>query len=274
MEKPAVLVVKYGKIHRREQGVHPVGKLRAVCLQKPVFQGDKAGAEVAAVDGREVFRLKRTQCARVVPVAEMPAVFRHLFHGAQHFFYDLKSPAVLVRAQQRCAQRGYERKPHVGRRGAVRDAHRRLLLIVVGRQEIILIGAEKVKIAPYILRAGEQIQPVFAAKLRFFRGRQGEREGGKGSQYPQQSDGLSEYPRREDEKYGSGCGGKPHVAVIACGAALFSFALRGGFPLKQVFAAHKLAPQRRCRRRDAYPGLVRQKPQSEQRLDKGGGQAP
>ena len=46
MEKPPFLVVEDGKIHGREQSAHPVGELRAVCLQKPVFQGDKAGAEV------------------------------------------------------------------------------------------------------------------------------------------------------------------------------------------------------------------------------------
>ena len=99
MEKAPVFVVEDGKIHGREQSAHPVGKLRAVCLQKPVFQGNQTGTEVAAVDGGEVFRLKRTQSARVVPVAEMSAVFRQLFHGSEHFFYDLKSSAALVRAQ-------------------------------------------------------------------------------------------------------------------------------------------------------------------------------
>ena len=46
--------------------------------------------------------------------------------------------------------------------------------------------------------------------------------------------------------------------------------MRGGLPFKEVFPAYELPPQSRCRRRYAYPGLVRQKPQPEQRLDEGG----
>ena len=152
----------------------------------------------------------------------------------------------------------------------MRYSHRRLLLIVVRRQEIILLGAEKVKIAPYILRAGEQILPVVAAQLRIFPGRQSECECGKGSQYPQQSDGLGEYAGRKNEKYGARYGGKPHISVIAYSSGLFSLALRGGLPFKEVFTTYELPPQSRCRRRYAYPGLVRQKPQPEQRLDEGG----
>ena len=80
--------VEYRKIHVGDKCLRPVCKCIESLAAQPVLQRDEAGAEISAVDCREILRLKRAQSARVVPVAEVPAVSRKLFHRVQHAAYE------------------------------------------------------------------------------------------------------------------------------------------------------------------------------------------
>ena len=74
----------------------------------------------------------------------------------------------------------------------MRDADRRLLLKIIRRQIIILLGAERVKIAPDILRTAEKVAALLRSRLLFlFRG-QSERKSGDGRKEPHKPCGFGE----------------------------------------------------------------------------------
>ena len=104
-------------------------------------EGKQVGAEVAAVDRRDVERRQRFGRLRVVPVEEVAAMARQRRQGRERRFdaldrLDRADPAEALRAGG-----GEEVETDVGRRGAVRDHVARHDLQVVGRQ-MVVVGAD------------------------------------------------------------------------------------------------------------------------------------
>ena len=74
----------------------------------------------------------------------------------------------------------------------MRDADGRLLLKIIRRQEILPLGAEGIKIAPYILRTAEKIAPFLRARFFGFFRWQSQRKSGDGRENPKNPRGLGE----------------------------------------------------------------------------------
>jgi len=244
IKKLAVLVKQHREIHRPYELLHTLGKLRAVIRHKPVFERQQAGIEVAAVDGGDILRLQTAQRPRVVPVAQMPRKFRHFLKRREHFFDKLKCPACLVDAEINGAQSRHERKADIRRRGAVRKPHRRLLLIIIRRQEVVLGGAEPVKIRPNTLGTLQKILLFVRRKLPHGLCRKRQRKRRQGCDYPQKPDRFCKNTGRENDERKTRHGCCPHIEVIRTNTAFFALTLSGGLPFKQILAAYAHAPER------------------------------
>ena len=178
----------------------------------------------------------------------MPVKLRHFFKCREHFFYYLKGPVCFVDAEIDGAKRRNKRKTDIRGRSAVSDADRRLLLIVVGRQKVILSGAEFIEICPYALGTLRQICLFVGRQHLNGLCRKGERKSSQGSDYPQKPDGFSKNAGRKNEQCKSRYRCKPHIETVGGNAALFALTLSGSLPFEQVFTVYAHAPQRYRRR--------------------------
>ena len=244
IKKLAVSVKQQRKIHRLHEPLHTPGQLRAVIRHEPVFERQQAGVEVAAVDGGDILRLQAAQCPCVVPVAKMPRIFRHFLKRREHLVYKLERAACLVDAEVYRAQSRHQSKPDIRRRGAVRKPDRRLLLIIIRRQIVILGGAEFIKIRPNILGTLQKILLLVRRKLPHGLCRKRQRKRRQGRDYPQQPDGLCKNSGRENEECKTRRGRCPHIEVIRTDTAFFALTLSGGLPFEQILPAYAHAPER------------------------------
>ena len=87
----------------------------------------------------------------------MSAGARKLFHSAEHVSDKLLGACKVYYPKLLRAHCRAKCKPDVGRGCAVGDADGRLLLEIIRRQEIVLRGAECVKIAPYLIRTADKV---------------------------------------------------------------------------------------------------------------------
>lgn len=174
----------------------------------------------------------------------MPRKLRHFFKRREHFFYKLKCTTCFVDAEINGAQSRHQRKPDICRRGAVRKPHRRLLLIIIRRQIVILGGAEFIKIRPNILGALQKILLFVRRKLPHGLCRKRQRKRRQGSDYPQKPDGLCKNAGRENDERKPGRRRCPHIEVIRTDTAFFALTLSGGLPFEQILPAYAHAPER------------------------------
>ena len=112
----------------------------------PARRVSRLTRQIAAVDRRNVSGRQRRQRARVVPVEKMAAMPLQRLHRAQRIGRaGEKLPGRLIAEVVR-RQIGEQRKPHVGRRRAMRDDDAAFLLHVVRRQPVVFridVGLEK-----------------------------------------------------------------------------------------------------------------------------------
>ena len=157
VHKAAPDAVKYRKIHIGNKPASAFGKLAKPNGIEPVLQRDQTCAQISAIDRGQILWLERAQRTRVVPVAEMSAEARKLFQRIEHVFYKLLGTCKVYYPKLLRAHCRAQCKPDVSGRCAMCDADGRLLLKIIRRQEIILRGAECVKIAPYLLRTADKV---------------------------------------------------------------------------------------------------------------------
>ena len=109
---------------------------------------EQVPGQVAAVDRRDVHRPQRLEGPRVVPVVEVPPVARHPIQRRER---PLRPRDHLARGDVAEVVGGEvreQRQADVGRRGAVRDPVRRILLEVVRRQIVVLRPDERLEEPP------------------------------------------------------------------------------------------------------------------------------
>ena len=111
----------------------PIGSLATGIADDQQMTG-----EVPAVDGGHVAGLQRAKVARVIPVVEVAPEALEGAHGRQRRLESLDGvdgtePAEIARGERR-----QQVEPDVGRRRAARNDRLRVLLEIVGRQEVII----------------------------------------------------------------------------------------------------------------------------------------
>jgi hypothetical protein len=113
-----------------------------------VGERDQVAREIAAVDGRDVFRLQRAQILGGIPVEEVAAEALQLVQRRERRLQPLDgleraAPAEIARRDAR-----QQIEPDIRRRRAPRDDGLRTFLEIVGRQEIVLRRHEALEEAP------------------------------------------------------------------------------------------------------------------------------
>ena len=239
-------------------------------------QGQQVPCQVAAVHGRDVGRQQRLERPGVVPVVEVAPVPLQRAHRGQRIGRALdqsagRNVAEVVRRQIR-----EQRKPHVGRRGAVCHPGGGLLLIIVGRQ-------------PMIFRADECLEerPRPACTFPQEDGLAGRQAGCAVSERPAHPprNNRGEQPQAQDrpghEQRGRPCHrqmdqrgagnrhGDPHRAAEA-GEVRAAVRFAGGRPLQQPGSGDEHPPRRAHDGIEAEAGLVGETDERECNL----GEAP
>ena len=125
----------------------------------------KADREVAAVDRGDVARLQRQERMRFVPVQQMAAMVLQPVDGVERIGQPHGELAQSDMAELPGRERGQEHHADVGRRGAPRDLLVRRLLVVVGRQPVVLGAHEGLEIEPAAPRDGAQEVAILLAGL-------------------------------------------------------------------------------------------------------------
>ncbi len=105
-------------------------------------------AQVAAVHCRNVHRMQGLQGMCVVPVIEVPLEFCQARHCPQGIRRALDEGTGRKVTEVVGRQIREQRKPHIGRRGAMSDADTAILLIVIGRQPMIFRPDQGIEVAP------------------------------------------------------------------------------------------------------------------------------
>ena len=145
-------------------------------------------------------------------------------------------------------------------------AHRRLLLKVVRRQEVILRSGEIQQIAQIFPRRLAEILPVPGVQGLLPAGGQGQGRGRRRGQQPQKAGSLADDHRREGHQQQAQHHREPHFPDVLRQVVLTLLALGCGLPLQQPLPTHQHPPQGRHNGRQADPGLIGQQPQPDKGL--------
>src|SRR5579864_489944 len=112
--------------------------------------------QVAAVHGRDVARLQRTQVACVVPVVEMTAMLLKTPHRRDSRFQPLQGLARSYPAEVAGTNGGKQIQAEVGGGGSMRQDRSRIFLEVIRRQHLVIRRNKRLEVAPGA--AGDQSQ--------------------------------------------------------------------------------------------------------------------
>ena len=104
--------------------------------------------EIPAIDGRDIFRVQRTQLARVIPIVKMSAVALEAFHCSERRLQPIhgimrSQPAKVARRDN-----GQKIEPHICRRCPMGNHRFGIFLEIVRRKRVILRGDERFKETP------------------------------------------------------------------------------------------------------------------------------
>ena len=113
-----------------------------------IGHGDEVCGEVAAVHGRNVARLQRTQIAGVVPVVEVAANTLEALHGFERCFQPLHRLDGSDPAEIPGADDGQQVEADIRGRGSMGQHRARVLLEVVRRQHVIFCRDEGLEVPP------------------------------------------------------------------------------------------------------------------------------
>ena len=255
IEQPPLLVVHrpqvdlVGKIHDAAgQPVEAVGG-------EAVGRGDQARAEVAAVHGRDVGRLKRGQRAGVIPVVEVAAPAGQRFDRAHEPFDEIGGAVVRRKLQLHRGDGGGDGHADVRRRRAPGRALRRLDLHVVGRQPVVFPRTVLLEILPDRAGALAEKFPVGGVHIVARRTHPARHMGKARRGGPYDADGLPGGAGRENHERKPGRRREPEGGGVSAPRRV---GLGGGRPLEHIPVAHGHAPHRKTRRAEAGVRVPRQ----------------
>ena len=265
VEQPSRFIIERGEVHLRHQGVQPRGKLILAVFRHGLPRGEKPGVHVAAVYRGDIGGQEGEQRRGVVPVIKMPHVARHALKRVEYGSGIV--PARLAREDAHVYRRRVRRegKPDICRRRAPREPDGRLLLKIIRREKAVLRGKEAVKVPEAPLRRLYEIVSLVLRQLRAAPRRERQRERRRRGQKPHQPRALAHDRRGERQQRRAQQHGEIHRAYMPQKPRVAAH-LGGGLPLQQPPVRHRHAPQRRRRRRQRYPRLIRQQPQPDERL--------
>ena len=241
--------------------------------QQALAQGQQMASQVAAVHRGDVVRRQRLQGFGVVPVVEMAAMTRQLFHGPQRELGPLHDAAHLQIAKVIGREIGQQRQAYVGRRGAPRHHQQRMLLDVVRWQPMVLGADPGLKERPGAARQTAQERQLqtrqFSLAL-FWRSSHPRHQHRRAQ--PQRQDWGSDpqgkrvdpgQPRGDRERKHRR---KPHAAQFrAVPAAQAAFDFAGRIPLQQMTTRDQHPPGGAADGAQAEERLVRQAGQVDRR---------
>src|ERR1700747_993336 len=92
---------------------------------------------VPAVNGRNIFGIKRPEIARAVPIVKVAAKSLHLSHRLERCFPTFYSIACADPSEVACGKRGEKIQADIRRRGTVGHYAFRILLKIVWRKKVI-----------------------------------------------------------------------------------------------------------------------------------------
>ena len=226
-------------------------------------QSHQIGREVPAVHGRDVCGRQWFQRERVVPVVEVAAVPLQGFHGAECIRRTLDQSSGRKITEVVGGQIGEERKPHVGRRRAMRHHTHGMLLIVIRRQPMVFWAHERLEERPRLSRQHPKKDGLISRQPRLAadeRSADPPGDGGRGKPGGQYGPSDCQCGRPEEhqiDKHSQGSdGGDPHPLVggnDVRGARAIGVARR--IPLQES-SAHDQPPDRAQDRIHSEEGLV------------------
>jgi len=200
-------------------------------FEQALPQRQKVAREVSAVHRRDVERQQRFQGLRVVPVVEMTSMSRQGLHRAQRILRALDELPRRKVSEVVGGQIREERKPHIGRRGAMCDRCDAVFLVVVRWQPMIFRPTKVSKNSRSCAKAsgergsGPTIEPLCGGE------READPPGDGGGGEPQGQDGSGrrqrDRPRNPevDRRGGGDHGGDPHRSE-ECRQVLAAIAVR------------------------------------------------
>ncbi len=288
-ERPRDRVARARPLRRRSIGRRPLEQVDVVAdargnvsrgrpegrLLADIGECDQVAGEIAAVDRGDILRLQRPEIRRVVPVVEVAAEPLHPAHCPQRRREPVRHVAEADPAE--VARRGHRQQieADIGRRRSPGELGLRRLLIVVGRQEILLGSGEALEIGPCASGDQTQVADVSLLERRCAVGDDaardvdqrrcrdpGQREG--------QRDQAGEHCRREgDDRADDADRDARHHPAVEGDHAHFGRAggLLGRHPVEHPAPRHAQPPERADDRVDHRPGLVHEGNDEECRLE-------
>ena len=246
------------------------------------LERDQMADEIPAVDGGNISLPERGQCPRVVPVQQVTLIALQLFQGAKGGRGAGDQLAGRDVTEIVGGQIRQQREADVRRRGAMGDHSHRMLLIIVGRQPIVVRADKGLEESP-----GPPGQPVQKNRL-------GHREphfAALQRNADQPGDRRREKPKR-DQRAGNDHRLRPLGGQITTGrrgdrrrepigpqrtqkvGPALPFGFAGRAPLQQMPVGDREPDERAQDRVEIDHGRVRQKSQREQRLSRLAGSLP
>ena len=113
-----------------------------------VGERDQVAGQVAAVDRRDIGGIQRTQIRRVIPIEEVATEALQGPHGRQRRLEALDGFERADPAEVAGGGRRQQQQAEIGRRRAVGDDGRGILLEVVRRQHVVGLGDERLEEPP------------------------------------------------------------------------------------------------------------------------------
>ena len=186
---------------------HPLEPTRI--HDRRVGQRDEAGpqrhqvpGEVSAVHRGDIKRRQRRERACVVPVVEVPLVALHGVHRIECVRRALEELAGRDVAEVAGAEVGEQSEPHVRRRGAMREAHGGMFLVIVRRQPVVVGTDEGFEESPRASREHAQEESLLSCEPRDAAAQR--------AAHPPREAGCEE-PKQEDRRGGRESGRKEHA---------------------------------------------------------------
>ena len=258
VEQLPLFVVQRAQVHARCQRVQPAAKGR-----NRLGAAHQRRRQVTRVHRRDIAREKRLARARVIPVVQLAFP---LFQRLECLKRRLDAPNTLFPVDQPQLPRAHAAhkvQRRVGRRGAPGQANRRVELLVIGRQAVVLHRVlEK---APGARRQIHQRLPLRGVGRKGLLARPFKVSAqcvGRPPQNAQRHPGQKQ--QRLERQTGKHC---QRAQPRKTHGQLSGFLLRvvGGHPVQQPPLRHALPPQRPADRPQRTRGLERRKRDSAQR---------
>src|SRR5262249_47952337 len=136
-------------------------------LLEAVAERQKTAEQIATIHGRNVSRLKRPQCAGIVPVVEMPMKPIQLVEGEKRLFQAVQESRQTQIAEMGGGKAGQKIQADIGGRRTVSYLILGVLLIIVRRQPVVLLADKGFEEVPGLAGEPLELAMVLASQVRF-----------------------------------------------------------------------------------------------------------